>query len=135
MVQEIESDSSEPVQLKNQYQICSEDQKDKTPVVAKKTLVNKLKSKSNCVTDSPLTPMASYGDMDTPNLKEELKRYGVKPLSKKQSVKKLIEIYQFTHRKKLKRAMSCVDLKSACGEPVGTGSSKATTSKGQILKK
>ena len=38
--------------------------------------------------------MPEYTEMDTPNLKGELKRFGIKPLSKKQAVKKLVEIYE-----------------------------------------
>jgi hypothetical protein len=48
--------------------------------------------------------------MDTPNIKNELKRYGIKPLTKKQAVKKLVEIYEFTHRDKLKRSVSYQNL-------------------------
>ena len=54
--------------------------------------------------------MPEYTEMDTPNLKGELKRFGIKPLSKKQAVKKLVEIYEFTHRNTLKRSASCLDI-------------------------
>ena len=59
---------------------------------------------------SALTPMPNYTSMDTPNLKENLKQYGIKPLSKNQAVKKLVEIYEFTHKHKLQRSQSCVGL-------------------------
>lgn len=68
---------------------------------------------------SSLTPMADYAAMNTPTLKAELKKYGVKPLSKKQSVKKLVEIYEFTHKNKLKRSTSCMDLKTIQAPDVG----------------
>lgn len=119
---------------------------ERTPVKAKKTHVSKLKKRTaeaGTNNSGPLTPMVNYGKMNTPNLKEELKRYGVKPLSKKQSIKKLVEIYEFTHRKKLKKARSCMDLKAACetGQPVsGVQASEkcfsvTTTAKKRMLKK
>jgi len=54
------------------------------------TAVNRLKATN---ASGNLTPMASYGDMNTPDLKLELKKYGIKPLTKKQAVKKLVEEY------------------------------------------
>lgn len=54
--------------------------------------------------------------MDTPELKNELKKYGVKALPKKQAVKKLTEIYEFTSRKEnknsFKRSQSCMNFKT-----------------------
>ena len=50
--------------------------------------------------------------MDTPSLRDELKRFGVKALPKRQAVKKLVEIYEYTHRHKLKRSVSCADFSS-----------------------
>ncbi len=62
-------------------------------------------------TDSPLTPMPSFVSMDTPNLKDELKRFGIKALPRKQAVRKLVEIYEYTHKNKLMRkSKSCTDL-------------------------
>uniref|UniRef100_A0A669PMB2 Structure-specific endonuclease subunit SLX4 n=1 Tax=Phasianus colchicus TaxID=9054 RepID=A0A669PMB2_PHACC len=47
---------------------------------------------------TPVTPMPSYSMMETPQLKEELKRFGVRALPKRQMVLKLKEIFQYTHR-------------------------------------
>jgi len=76
-------------------------------------LKQKHKEKSQSSDDQPLTPMPNYTGMNTPNLKDELKKYGLKQLSKKQAIKKLTEIYEFTHKSKLKRSISCMDLNSA----------------------
>ncbi|XP_030638722.1 structure-specific endonuclease subunit SLX4 [Chanos chanos] len=46
----------------------------------------------------PITPMPGYSDMDTPELKNRLNRFGVRPLPKKQMVLKLKEIHQYTHQ-------------------------------------
>ncbi|XP_075422477.1 structure-specific endonuclease subunit SLX4, partial [Ascaphus truei] len=46
----------------------------------------------------PITPLPSYSDMDTPVLKKELNRFGVRPLPKKQMVLKLKEIFRYTHQ-------------------------------------
>ncbi|XP_039550871.1 structure-specific endonuclease subunit SLX4 isoform X2 [Pimephales promelas] len=46
----------------------------------------------------PITPMPGYSDMDTPELKNKLNRFGVRPLPKKQMVLKLKEIHQYTHQ-------------------------------------
>ncbi|XDV22163.1 hypothetical protein PO909_027120 [Leuciscus waleckii] len=46
----------------------------------------------------PITPMPGYSDMDTPDLKNKLNRFGVRPLPKKQMVLKLKEIHQYTHQ-------------------------------------
>ncbi|NP_001284564.1 uncharacterized protein LOC432277 [Xenopus laevis] len=62
----------------------------KTPVsiVRKRELAPKV----------PITPLPAYSDMDTPNLKKELNRYGVRALPKKQMVLKLKEIFSYTHQ-------------------------------------
>lgn len=66
----------------------------------------------SAVVDSPLTPMPGYLNMNTPNLKDELKKFGVKALPRKQAIKKLVEIYEYTHRSKLtRRSKSCTDLR------------------------
>ncbi|KAH0632081.1 hypothetical protein JD844_020144 [Phrynosoma platyrhinos] len=49
---------------------------------------------------TPLTPMPSYSVMATPELKKELKRFGVRALPKRQMVLKLKEIFQFTHQRR-----------------------------------
>ncbi|KAJ8363011.1 hypothetical protein SKAU_G00118420 [Synaphobranchus kaupii] len=46
----------------------------------------------------PITPMPGYSDMDTPDLKNRLNRFGVRPLPKRQMVLKLKEIHQYTHQ-------------------------------------
>lgn len=46
----------------------------------------------------PITPMPGFSDMDTPELKIKLNRFGVRPLPKKQMVLKLKEIHQYTHQ-------------------------------------
>ncbi|XP_073700428.1 structure-specific endonuclease subunit SLX4 [Garra rufa] len=46
----------------------------------------------------PITPMPGFSDMDTPELKNRLNRFGVRPLPKKQMVLKLKEIHQYTHQ-------------------------------------
>ncbi|XP_053085326.1 structure-specific endonuclease subunit SLX4 isoform X3 [Pangasianodon hypophthalmus] len=61
----------------------------RTPVACKK------KNQAPLV---PITPMPSFSDMDTPELKNKLNRYGVRPLPKKQMVLKLKEIHQYTHQ-------------------------------------
>jgi hypothetical protein len=58
--------------------------------------------------------MPNYVSMGTPDLKSELKKFGIKPLSKKQAVKKLTEIFEYTSRKafsegKMPRSQSCVN--------------------------
>ncbi|XP_051551080.1 structure-specific endonuclease subunit SLX4-like isoform X2 [Myxocyprinus asiaticus] len=61
----------------------------KTPVACRK------KNKGPLV---PITPMPGFSDMDTPDLKNRLNRFGVRPLPKKQMVLKLKEIHQYTHQ-------------------------------------
>ncbi|XP_055365067.1 structure-specific endonuclease subunit SLX4 isoform X2 [Betta splendens] len=46
----------------------------------------------------PITPLPHYSDMDTPELKSKLKRFGVRPLPKRQMILKLKEIHQYTHQ-------------------------------------
>ncbi|XP_037363989.1 LOW QUALITY PROTEIN: structure-specific endonuclease subunit SLX4 [Talpa occidentalis] len=46
----------------------------------------------------PITPMPRYSLMETPVLKKELDRFGVRPLPKRQMVLKLKEIFQYTHQ-------------------------------------
>ncbi|NXX75042.1 SLX4 endonuclease, partial [Urocolius indicus] len=47
---------------------------------------------------SPVTPMPAYSIMETPQLKKELRRFGVRALPRRQMVLKLKEIFQYTHR-------------------------------------
>ncbi|XP_069840209.1 structure-specific endonuclease subunit SLX4 [Dendropsophus ebraccatus] len=62
----------------------------KTPVsiVRKRELVPKV----------PITPLPDYSDMDTPVLKKELSKFGVRALPKKKMVLKLKEIFSYTHQ-------------------------------------
>ncbi|XP_056264514.1 structure-specific endonuclease subunit SLX4 isoform X2 [Pseudoliparis swirei] len=46
----------------------------------------------------PITPLPPYSDMDTPELKNKLNRFGVRPLPKRQMILKLKEIHQYTHQ-------------------------------------
>ncbi|KAM6940396.1 structure-specific endonuclease subunit SLX4 [Xenentodon cancila] len=46
----------------------------------------------------PVTPMPHFSDMDTPELKNKLSRFGVRPLPKRKMVLKLKEIHQYTHQ-------------------------------------
>ncbi|XP_054635285.1 structure-specific endonuclease subunit SLX4 isoform X2 [Dunckerocampus dactyliophorus] len=46
----------------------------------------------------PITPMPNYSDMDTPELKNKLNRFGVRALPKRQMILKLKEIHQYTHQ-------------------------------------
>ena len=46
--------------------------------------------------------MPDYENMSTPILKDTLKKFGIKHLPKKQAIKKLTEIYEFTNKKKSK---------------------------------
>lgn len=65
---------------------------------------------------NPVIP--DFGTMGTPDLKSELKKFGVKPLSKKQAIKKLVEIYEYTSRPRgarksnMPRSQSCMDFGS-----------------------
>ncbi|XP_028830848.1 structure-specific endonuclease subunit SLX4 [Denticeps clupeoides] len=45
-----------------------------------------------------ITPMPNYSVMETPELKNRLNRFGVRPLPKRQMVLKLKEIHQYTHQ-------------------------------------
>ncbi|KFR12013.1 Structure-specific endonuclease subunit SLX4, partial [Opisthocomus hoazin] len=47
---------------------------------------------------TPVTPMPAYSLMETPQLKKELSRFGVRALPKRQMVLKLKEIFQYTHQ-------------------------------------
>ena len=47
--------------------------------------------------DVDITPMPDYTNMDTPGLKGECSRFGVRALPKKKMIAKLTEIYDYTH--------------------------------------
>ncbi|XP_064009512.1 structure-specific endonuclease subunit SLX4-like isoform X2 [Pogoniulus pusillus] len=48
--------------------------------------------------NTPMTPMPAYSIMETPQLKKELSRFGVRALPRRQMVLKLKEIFQYTHQ-------------------------------------
>ncbi|XP_016521835.1 structure-specific endonuclease subunit SLX4 isoform X1 [Poecilia formosa] len=92
----------------------------------------------------PITPMPHYSDMDTPELKNKLSSFGVRPLPKRQMVLKLKEIHQYTHQltsseeeeeeegeeAPLGRAVSCARFKeptapAAASSPVKTNQEEA----------
>ncbi|XP_023369616.1 structure-specific endonuclease subunit SLX4 isoform X1 [Otolemur garnettii] len=54
--------------------------------------------KKNLPPKVPITPMPRYSIMETPVLKKELDRFGVRPLPKRQMVLKLKEIFHYTHQ-------------------------------------
>ncbi|XP_052053886.1 structure-specific endonuclease subunit SLX4 isoform X2 [Apodemus sylvaticus] len=54
--------------------------------------------KRNLPPKVPITPMPRYSIMETPVLKKELDRFGVRALPKRQMVLKLKEIFQYTHQ-------------------------------------
>ncbi|XP_060028456.1 structure-specific endonuclease subunit SLX4 [Erinaceus europaeus] len=54
--------------------------------------------KKNLPPKVPITPMPCYSVLETPELKKQLDRYGVRPLPKRQMVLKLKEIFQYTHQ-------------------------------------
>ncbi|XP_068100317.1 structure-specific endonuclease subunit SLX4 isoform X2 [Hyperolius riggenbachi] len=62
-----------------------------------KTPVSKVR-KRELAPKVPITPQPGYSDMDTPVLKKELNKFGVRGLPKKQMVLKLKEIYHYTHQ-------------------------------------
>ncbi|XP_022084380.1 uncharacterized protein LOC110975854 [Acanthaster planci] len=74
------------------------------PLVSKTTMVRRKEPLSKETIDklyhppAPITPMPPYDDMNTPGLKNELKKFGVKPLPKKKARLKLKEIYSYTHQ-------------------------------------
>eukprot|EP00062_Callorhinchus_milii_P009028 gi/632952374/ref/XP_007891816.1/ PREDICTED: structure-specific endonuclease subunit SLX4 isoform X1 [Callorhinchus milii] len=57
--------------------------------------INRMKTQLPVV---PITPEPPYSEMPTPNLKKELKRFGVRPLVKRKMILKLKEIYKYTHQ-------------------------------------
>ncbi|CAL9700549.1 unnamed protein product [Knipowitschia caucasica] len=65
------------------------------PPVQYKTPISKFKNRQSLV---PITPLPHYSDMDTPELKNKLNKFGVRPLPKRQMVLKLKEIHQYTHQ-------------------------------------
>ncbi|XP_035681711.1 uncharacterized protein LOC118419445 isoform X3 [Branchiostoma floridae] len=66
-----------------------------TGAVKSTPLQTHRKSKAPVV---PITPMPDYPNMETPELKKQVKKFGVRVLKKPQMVAKLTEIYQYTHQ-------------------------------------
>ncbi|XP_067663138.1 structure-specific endonuclease subunit SLX4-like [Haliotis asinina] len=64
-----------------------------TPVTTKPR-----KTTRKLVPPSPFTPMPNYDDMNTPRLKQEVGKFGVRPVGKKRMVGLLKDIYHKTHQ-------------------------------------
>ncbi|XP_076446565.1 uncharacterized protein LOC143283970 [Babylonia areolata] len=67
----------------------------KTPTQPKQ---RKKGGKSAVIPPSPFTPMLPYDDMNTPQLKNEVQKYGLKPVGKKRMKLVLKDIYHKTHQ-------------------------------------
>ncbi|XP_032957266.1 structure-specific endonuclease subunit SLX4 isoform X1 [Rhinolophus ferrumequinum] len=83
----------------------------------------------------PITPMPRYSIMETPVLKKELDRFGVRPLPKRQMVLKLKEIFQYTHQtldsdSEDESQSSQVPLEAPCNQTHATKTSKASRAAG-----
>lgn len=98
--------------------ISSDKEPINSPIKSDKTCkknLNKNEKLKNSQIDT-LKILPKVASMDTPELKSELKKFGVKALPKKQAVKKLTEIYEFTSRKQNKnsftRSQSCMNFKT-----------------------
>lgn len=73
-----------------------EEEEEVNPSVQPKTPVTSHNKRRRTLV--PITPMPHYSDMDTPELKNKLTRFGVRPLPKRQMILKLKEIHQYTHQ-------------------------------------
>ncbi|XP_070316915.1 structure-specific endonuclease subunit SLX4 isoform X5 [Odocoileus virginianus] len=83
----------------------------------------------------PITPMPRYSIMETPVLKKELDRFGVRPLPKRQMVLKLKEIFQYTHQtlesdSEDEGQSSQLPLAAPCSQTYTTQTSKASKAAG-----
>uniref|UniRef100_A0A3B5M5I8 Structure-specific endonuclease subunit SLX4 n=1 Tax=Xiphophorus couchianus TaxID=32473 RepID=A0A3B5M5I8_9TELE len=105
--------------------------------------VSELRKQKRFRPPVPITPTPHYSDMDTPELKNKLSSFGVRPLPKRQMVLKLKEIHQYTHQLTsseeeegeeaglpLGRAVSCARFKeptapAAAASPVRTDQEEA----------
>lgn len=76
----------------------------------------------------PITPMPRYSIMETPALKKELDRFGVRPLPKRQMVLKLKEIFQYTHQ--TLESDSDDSCQALCGQACATKTSEASRAAG-----
>ncbi|XP_075903920.1 structure-specific endonuclease subunit SLX4 isoform X2 [Nelusetta ayraudi] len=68
------------------------------PAAEPRTPAPSSSRRRRCHSLVPITPMPHYSDMDTPELKNKLTRFGVRPLPKRQMILKLKEIHQYTHQ-------------------------------------
>ncbi|KAM9856957.1 structure-specific endonuclease subunit SLX4 [Aulostomus maculatus] len=80
-----------------------EEEEDVLPLSQRVNPSVQVKTPAKCQTKRrrslvPITPMPHYSDMDTPELKNKLNRFGVRPLPKRQMILKLKEIHQYTHQ-------------------------------------
>ncbi|XP_036885753.1 structure-specific endonuclease subunit SLX4 isoform X1 [Sturnira hondurensis] len=83
----------------------------------------------------PITPMPRYSIMETPVLKKELDRFGVRPLPKRQMVLKLKEIFQYTHQtlesdSEDESQFSQVPLEASCSQTHATKTTKGSKAAG-----
>ena len=67
------------------------------PVRTDPALVTPAPSSSGLISDDNMTPTPHYHDMQTPQLKVQCSRYGLKVLPKHKMISKLKEIYVYTH--------------------------------------
>ncbi|XP_019843575.2 structure-specific endonuclease subunit SLX4 isoform X3 [Bos indicus] len=91
--------------------------------------------KKNLPPKVPITPMPRYSIMETPVLKKELDRFGVRPLPKRQMVLKLKEIFQYTHQtmesdSEDEGQSSQLPLEAPCSQTYTTQTSKASRAAG-----
>ncbi|XP_016066840.1 PREDICTED: structure-specific endonuclease subunit SLX4 [Miniopterus natalensis] len=82
-------------EILSQAQTPSADRAQKSEGLEKPKGANRRK---NLPPKVPITPMPRYSIMESPVLKKELDRFGVRPLPKRQMVLKLKEIFQYTHQ-------------------------------------
>ncbi|XP_031720523.1 structure-specific endonuclease subunit SLX4 [Anarrhichthys ocellatus] len=66
-----------------------------SPALLKTPASSQIKRRHTLV---PITPLPHYSDMDTPELKNKLNRFGVRSLPKRQMILKLKQIHQYTHQ-------------------------------------
>ncbi|XP_055417554.1 structure-specific endonuclease subunit SLX4 [Bubalus kerabau] len=91
--------------------------------------------KKNLPPKVPITPMPRYSIMETPVLKKELDRFGVRPLPKRQMVLKLKEIFQYTHQtlesdSEDEGQSSQLPLEAPCSQTYTTRTSEASRAAG-----
>lgn len=80
----------------------------------------------------PITPMPRYSIMETPVLKKELDRFGVRPLPKRQMVLKLKEIFQYTHQTLGSDSEDEVPLRTPRSQSHTTKTSEASGTAGHV---